>query len=100
MTSHDRRRFTRLEMHEDAIVTDDTGRLLGRVTQASGGGMQIVFSGLAEVPQLAIGETLRVTVAEPATNTRHSLNIVVRFVNHEYAGVEFVSGKAATAGRY
>ena len=37
LSNSDRRRFARLELSDDAIAVDKSGRELGKVTQASGG---------------------------------------------------------------
>src|SRR6266542_2925782 len=83
-----RRQFERLTLSDDAIVVDESGRRLGLVSQASGGGMLIRL----EVPsaEFQIGQRLRVRILEPASNISHSIDIQVRYQNAESLGVEFV----------
>ncbi len=88
----DRRHFERLQLTEQAVAVDAQGRELGRVFQASGGGMRIKMT--SEVSkELAVGQQLQVTVVEPALHTRNVIDVVVRFKNADEVGVEFVTGK-------
>ncbi|MFB3917932.1 MAG: PilZ domain-containing protein [Terriglobales bacterium] len=91
MSYPDRRQFERLALPDDAVALDDSGRRLGLVSHAGGGGMQIRL----EVPpeEFAIGMRLRVNVREPATNINHSIDVVVRYIQSNSLGVEFVTGK-------
>jgi hypothetical protein len=92
----DRRQFERLLLPDDAVALDESGRRLGRVSQAGGGGMLI----LLEVPaaEFQVGQRLRVTVLEPATSIMHTLDIRVRYLHSDSLGVEFVAGESE-AGR-
>ena len=91
--SINRRKFRRLALTEDALVVDDTGRKLGCVSQASGGGMLIQAPSQALVDTLDIGEELHVTVIEPGSQTQNMIDVVVRYKEKDMVGVEFVTGK-------
>lgn len=85
-----RRRFERLQLPADAVAMDDSGRRLGLVSQAGGGGMLIRLEVAPE--EFAIGSHLRVNVREPARNINHTMDVVVRYVHSGSLGVEFVTG--------
>jgi len=91
--SINRRKFRRMALTEDALVVDDTGRKLGCVSQASGGGMLIQALSQALVDTLDIGEELHVTVIEPGSQTQNMIDVVVRYKEKDMVGVEFVTGK-------
>jgi len=86
----DRRQFERLALSDDAVVLDESGRRLGLVSEASGGGMLVRL----EVPpaEFEIGQRLRVTILEPALNIRHTIDVQVRYRQGDSLGVEFVTG--------
>ncbi len=90
MSSH--RQFERFAISEDALATDAQGRLLGRVMTAGGGGMAIH---LVDPAAFVVGQQLRVTVVEPRSDIRHTIDVVVRYVHEGTAGVEFVTGPEA-----
>jgi hypothetical protein len=88
----ERRQFERLDLSEDALVKDERGQRLGRVTQASGGGMLIALE--VPVEQFALGSRMRVTISEPATQAEeHTIDVVVRYRQPGAIGVEFVTGR-------
>jgi hypothetical protein len=88
----DRRRFERLELGDDAIAVDETGRELGKVMQASGGGMMVKPKSSEVAASLAQGQRVQVTVMEPGSQTRHTIDMVVRYASAEKIGLEFVGG--------
>ncbi|MEO5937114.1 MAG: hypothetical protein ABIP81_07855, partial [Terriglobales bacterium] len=75
----------------------ETGRQLGKVSQASGGGMLIVTSDAAgyisEAEAPAVGERLTVTIMEPHTQTSNVLHVVVRYKDGAKVGLEFVGAE-------
>jgi hypothetical protein len=89
----DRRQFQRLELSDDAIAVDKSGRELGKVTQASGGGMMVVPKSAEIAKSLTQGERVQITVMEPGSQTRHTIDMVVRYSSVEKIGLEFVGGK-------
>jgi|SRR4051812_24641176 hypothetical protein len=88
-----RRKFERLELTEAAYAVDAVGRELGKVTQASGGGMMIKPKSADIAKSLPQGERVTITVMEPTSQTQHTLDMVVRYSSPEHIGLEFVSGK-------
>lgn len=94
--SSERRQFPRFAIPENAIAYDDDGRKLGRVSQAGGGGLLIEIAGEGISPaEFPRGRRLRVTVLEPATHARHTIDVVVRYAGASGVGAEFVTGKQA-----
>jgi hypothetical protein len=91
-TNLDRRQFQRLELSEDAIAVDKTGRELGKVTQASGGGIMVIPKSNSVSDSLKQGERIEITVMEPASQTRHTIDMVVRYSSPEKIGLEFIGG--------
>ncbi|MCU1310794.1 MAG: hypothetical protein JWO20_1919 [Candidatus Angelobacter sp.] len=89
----DRRTFQRIPLTDDAIAVDDTGRELGKVSQASGGGMTIHPPNREVADSLSLGQRLQVTVMEPGTQTSNTIDVVVRYHDGEKIGFEFVTGK-------
>lgn len=88
----DRRKFDRIELTEDAIAIDENGRELGKVRQAGGGGMLIIMAGEDVASTLKMGDRMRITVAEPKSQTSHTIDIVVRYHDKNQIGCEFVTG--------
>ena len=88
-----RRKFERLELTEAAYAVDASGRELGKVTQASGGGMMIKPKSAEIAKSLPQGERVTITVMEPSSQTQHTLDMVVRYSSAEQIGLEFVSGR-------
>jgi len=89
----DRRRFRRLEMTDNALVVDGAGKELGRVSQASGGGMMILTATMEIADSLKIGQELLVCVIEPENDVQTKIDIIVRYKEKDMVGVEFVTGK-------
>jgi hypothetical protein len=93
-----RREFPRLQLSDHAVAMDEQGRELGRVTQASGGGMRLTATPeLAE--ELNVGQKMRVTIVEPATQTSNTIDVMIRYNDGENIGFEFVSGRWEAAGK-
>ena len=87
------RRFTRLAGPDDAVALDEGGAELGKVVEVGGGGMLIRVPSEASAPVLQPGHRMTVTVLETSSQTRHSLDVVVRYRQGDAIGVEFVSGE-------
>lgn len=94
-TAIDRRRFDRIELTEDAYAVDQNGRELGKVRQAGGGGMLIIIGSGEVADSLKKGDELKITVMEPASQTSHTIDVIVRYHDKEQIGCEFVTGPAA-----
>jgi hypothetical protein len=93
MSSNERRQFDRLPISEDAIAVDEAGRRLGLVEQASGGGMLVRLEVPAE--EFTLDRQLRITVVEPATGARNTIDMRVRYCQSDSLGLEFVTGRGA-----
>ncbi|HUK86461.1 MAG TPA: PilZ domain-containing protein [Terriglobales bacterium] len=93
----EQRRFERLVLPDDARAVDDDGRELGRVAQASGGGMLIHTGSEQAAAGFHPGQRLRITVVEPRTDNRHTLSVVVRYRKGEAVGVEFSGREGASS---
>jgi hypothetical protein len=91
-TGIDRRQFKRLELSEDAYAVDGTGRELGKVRQAGGGGMLIDAATPAIAKSMNPGDRVAVTIMEPKSQTSHSIDVVVRYKDGQQVGVEFITG--------
>ena len=87
-----RRKFERLELTDAAFAVDAQGRELGKVTQASGGGMMIKPKSAEIAGSLAKGERVTITVMEPSSQTQHTIDMVVRYSGPDQIGLEFVGG--------
>jgi hypothetical protein len=87
-----RRRFHRLELSEDAYAVDGSGRELGKVRQAGGGGMLIDAATPAIAKSLNPGDRVAVTIMEPKSQTSNSIDVIVRYKDGQQIGVEFVTG--------
>lgn len=93
MSDLNRRRHVRLALHENAIAFDERDRELGRVAQVSGGGATIEATSEATISHLNSGDSLRVTVVEPGSQTRNTIDMVVRSRSGTRLGLEFVTGQ-------
>jgi len=89
----DRRSFQRIPLADHAIAIDEAGRELGKVSQASGGGMMIHSPNREVAGSISLGQRLRVTVMEPETQTSNTIDVVVRYHDGEKIGFEFITGK-------
>lgn len=90
--SDKRRRFERLAIPEDALVLDPAGQSLGRVSQVSGGGFLIRPASAVALQQLPVGRRLTVTVVEPKSNSKNSVDVEVLYHKESAVGVSFVGG--------
>ena len=85
----ERRRFERLQLSEDAVALNAEGKELGRVSQAGGGGFLIFPADPEAVRQLTVGNRLTVTVVEPRSQARNTLDVEVRYRKGAAMGVQF-----------
>ncbi len=92
--TNDQRRFTRLPLPDNTVVTDEAGHQLGRLTLAGGGGIQIEELTPAGQRLLQPGTRVRITVVEPAIGARHTVDIEVRYQHGNRVGAQFVSATA------
>jgi len=91
MTLHDdRRRFSRLELSEAAIAVDATGFQLGRVSQASGGGMQVDAASKEALARMKSGTRMAVTVVEPGSATTNTFDVEIRYITGSAVGMQFI----------
>jgi hypothetical protein len=90
LKQQDRRRFSREELTESAIAVDDSGFHLGRVSQASGGGMQVQAASEEAKRRMPIGARLHITIVEPRTGTSNAMNVEVRYIDNDSVGMQFV----------
>ncbi len=86
----DRRKFSRLEITEAAVAVDESGFKLGRVSEASGGGMKIEAASMEAMQRMKLGTRMVVTVVEPGNATTNSFNVEVRYSSAMVVGMEFV----------
>jgi hypothetical protein len=95
-----RRQFPRIDLEPPAIAYDETGRVLGNIVQTSGGGMMIAIeAGLEE--ELNVGQTIHVVVVEPQSQTKNTIDAMIRYNDGENVGLEFVTkGTAAAANPF
>ncbi len=94
----DRRQFQRLDLSDHAIAVDASGRELGHVSQASGGGMTVVPKSAEIAASLKPGEHIQITVMEPPSQTRNTIDMVVRYSSKDSIGLEFVGGWLSSNG--
>jgi hypothetical protein len=87
----DRRQFKRIPV-EGAVAIDSDGRELGKVSQASGGGMMIYPPNRDIADSLTLGQRLQVTIMEPDSQTANTIDVVIRYHDGEKIGFEFVTG--------
>ena len=93
--SINRRQFERLRLSEDAVALDQSGKKLGKVSSAGGGGFLIYPASPDATGQLAPGKRLTITVHEPNQNVNSTVDVEVRYRDGEAIGVEFVGGEGS-----
>jgi hypothetical protein len=96
MSDMNRRKHVRLEMTEHAVAIDPQGREIGHVSQAGGGGVTIEAPSEQEASKFEIGERLRITILEPGTQTKNTIDMVLRRRVGKELGFEFVTGNPAS----
>jgi len=96
MSDQNRRRHERLSMTEHAIALDDKGRELGKVVKAGGGGVTIESASSDAAARVPMGERLQVTILEPGTQTRNTIDMILRHRVGTQLGFEFVTGKSTS----
>jgi hypothetical protein len=94
MGDENRRRHQRLELTEDAIAIDAQQRELGRVVRAGGGGFTLETKDENAAAGLKVGEVLEITILEPRSQTRNTIDVVVRYQSGRQFGLEFVTGNS------
>ena len=95
MNDINRRQWQRLEITEPTMALDDTGRELGKIIQASGGGIALVpRPGIAD--DLNVGQIYRLTIVELVSKTQNTIDVVIRHNDGERIGLEFVTGNSAS----
>ena len=93
--SLERRQFLRLQLSEDAYAVDASGRELGKVVLAGGGGMQITAPPDGAISAYKAGDQIRVTIMEPRAQTSNTIDVIVRYARGPELGVEFVTGETS-----
>lgn len=93
--AHERRRYPRLHLSEKAVAHDTaSGRRLGRVSEASGGGMMLEISGEGISPtEFPVGRQLKLTIVEPGTASDITIDVVIRYCTGTKVGAQFVTGR-------
>jgi hypothetical protein len=91
-TGFERRQFKRIDLSEDAYAVDGSGRELGKVRQAGGGGMLIEAATPAIAKSLHLGDRIAVTIMEPKSQTSNAIDVIVRYKDGQQVGVEFITG--------
>lgn len=95
MSDINRRQWQRLEITEPTVALDAQGRELGKIIQASGGGIALVPNAtIAE--ELNVGQIYRLTIVELVSKTQNTIDVVIRHNDGERIGLEFVTGKPAS----
>ncbi len=94
LSDRERRRFERHTIPGDAYAVDESGRELGKVVVAGGGGMAIGLAAGVAAKDFPVGRRLRITVVEPQTRTSHTLDVHVVYQDGSEVGVEFVGAKS------
>ena len=87
---NNRRRFARLKLTENTFAVDETGYQLGRVSQASGGGMQVDAASPEALSHMRFGTRMSVTVVEPTTSTTNTFDVEVRYITGSSVGMQFL----------
>jgi len=89
--SADRRNYERFKIGEDARALDASGRDLGLVSHAGGGGMRIEANTLAIAQELETAKELTIQVFEPQSNITHKVEVSVRYRHGKILGAQFLS---------
>ena len=85
----ERRRFPRLDIPEEARVYDENGRELGKVSQVSGGGMNLQAVSNSVAQAMEPGRKLRISVIEPGSRATNVVDVIVRQQINGNVGLEF-----------
>lgn len=93
MNDLNRRQWQRLEITEPTVALDAQGRELGKIIQASGGGIALVANSDV-IDELFVGQTYRLTIVETVSKTQNTIDVVIRHNDGERIGLEFVTGKS------
>lgn len=93
MGEEERRRYRRTKLSEQALVLDDSGRMLGRASIMGEGGMQLEAGTTAIADELGIGRRLRLEVVHPGKE-RFRVEAEVRYRQGDSLGVEYVGARA------
>jgi hypothetical protein len=96
MSDQNRRKHERLQMTEHAIAVDGEGREIGKVVQAGGGGVTIESASTEVAARIPFGERIPVTIFEPGSQTRNTIDMVLRHRIGNQLGFEFVTGKSTS----
>jgi hypothetical protein len=96
MSDQNRRKHERLHMTEHAIAVDGDGREIGKVVQAGGGGVTVDASSAEAAARIPMGERLQITIFEPGSQTRNTIDMVLRHRVGIQLGFEFVTGKSTS----
>jgi PilZ domain len=88
--NENRRRFARLKLSEAAIAIDDSGYQLGRVSLASGGGMQVDSNSPEALQRMKSGTRMTISVVEPGSATTNTFSVEVLYISGSSVGMQFV----------
>jgi hypothetical protein len=91
-SEQNRRQFERFPISDHAVVVDEQGKTLGRVSLAGGGGMTIHAESAEIAERLEPGHQIRLTIVEPNNKVSNTLDVVIRYRKGSEVGVQFVSG--------
>ena len=95
MSDINRRQWQRLEITEPTMALDAQGRELGKIVQASGGGIALV-PGPGIAGDLNVGQIYRLTIVELVSKTQNTIDVAIRHNDGERIGLEFVTGNPAS----
>jgi hypothetical protein len=86
----ERRRFPRLLASEDARVLNLKGTEIGRIADASAGGVSVQCATDAIAERLEEEGQLRVIIVEPRTQASRTVDVAVRHREGRRVGMEYV----------
>jgi hypothetical protein len=92
-SNSNRRQFERLSLSEQAIVVDENGREIGPVKLVGGGGMLVCECQPEALEWLTPGKQMRVTIVEPELGTTNVMDVEVRYLDGNNAGMQFINLK-------